>query len=404
MIENATLKGYLIANKDFTTVCEIYAADAVPGTDGFDPGTAIGRYAPVSGVEFMGESYTRLVQAFGTIKRTIGAEANTATVEFSNISREISTFEFDHGFEGLIMVIRLVSRGSSNDLDKSLVLFTGRCEKPTSGTKDSLSVTATWILGGQEVLIPRRKFTKEDQEGRTESDADFEGFVFIPQYGTTSYSVRVKRGGLWGLLGFKKTVHKTLAYSSYSDLDSNKCVPEVLGWSQLEGTHIAYDDVGSNIRVRTAFCEGPIADIANARSTDSRLPLSGTNYAETLGLTGAANAIGASWVGPGNYSRTACIVGQCDNSAVDEVEPAPDIVAGIQGRLMTIPDGSGDWTDDDEWTDNPAAHTRWLITVSDYFNLDENWIEDDDFYECFQFNNELIIDRSLNDFIFMVAG
>lgn len=404
MIDNPTLKTYLTDEDDFTTVCEIYSADAVPGATGFDPADAVGLYAAVKSVEFMGETYTRLVKKFGSIKRTIGAEANTATVEFSNVSREMSTFEFTHGFEGLIMVIRLVSRGSSADLDESLILFTGRCEKPLSGNKDSLSVTARWILGSQEVLIPRRKFTKEDQEGRVQTDPNFEGFIFMPQSGTVSYSERVRRTGIAGFFGFKKTVYKTLSYSSFSDLDSNKSVPEVFGVSQLMGTHIAYVDVGANLQVRTAFCEGPIEDIQNARSVDSSFPLSATNYAEAYGVVGAPNAIGPSLVGPGNYSRTAHIVGQCTNSAVNETDPAPDIVAVIMGRLMTIPNGSGAWVLTDEWTDNPAAHARFLITSEDYFQLDANWIDDVGFYVGYQFNDELIIDRSLSDFIYMVEG
>lgn len=405
MIDNPTWAAILATATDFSVVCEIYDADTVPTSDGFDPNDAIDCFAAVAGVSFFGVDYKCLVKKFGSVNRKLNTESNTASVDFCNLSNEIAQFEFAHGFEGLIKVIRLISRAQSVDLDTSQILFTGRCEKPTSGNKSSLSVKATWILGGTEVQIPRRKFSKEDQEGRTETDPEFEGFLFMPQYGTSTYSTRIKRGGILGFFGFKKTVQKTLSYSSHSDLDANRPLPEVFGVAQLLLQHIAYDDVGSYIRLRSAACEGEIFDIVNARSLDSRLPLdSGGWYAEALGLVGALNVDDPAWVAPGNYSRTAYIRSRALNSAVDEVEPAPDIAAVIYGRLMTIPDGSGDWVLDGEFTDNGTAHTRFVITSGDYYNLDANWIEDADAYESYQFNNEFIIDRSLTDFIFTVEG
>lgn len=403
MIENDDLQDILETATDLSVVCEIYAHDATPGTDGFDPSNAIGCFAAVNDVSFKGVDYERLVQRFSNIGRKITAESNTATVEFSNLDGQMAAFEFANGFEGLIMVIRLLSRSLSDDLTKTAILFTGRCEKPKSGNKESLSVTANWILGGLEVTVPRRKYAREDQEGRVPTDPEFEGFLFIPQTGTTNYSIRLPKTGfwnLWGLLGGKKYLQRTLHYSSYSDLDSTKPVPEVFGRAQLVLTHIAYADVGSNIQIRSAACEGPIYDIQNARSLDARMPLSGTDYAETMGLIGAANNIGPSWVGPGNYSKTALIIGKCTNSAVETVEPAPEIVAVILGRLMTIPDSSGDWVLDDEWSDNGAAHTRFIITSDDYYKLHENWVNDESFAEVYEFNNQYIIDRSLTDFMF----
>lgn len=404
MINNPAWAAILAVATDFSVVCEIYDADAVPSVDGFDPADAIDCFAAAAGVSFLGVNYKQLIKKFGVVNRNIGKEANTASTDFSNLSTEISQFEFANGFEGLIKVIRLISRSESTSLDLSQILFTGRCEKPTSGDKTTLSVKAGWIIGGTEVQIPRRKFSKDDQDGRVSADPDFEGFLFMPQYGTVSYSVRVKRGGIAGFFGFKKTVQKTLPYSSHSDLDANRPMPEVLGRSQILGLHIAYDDVGANIRIRTAFCEGPINDIANAYSINSLMPLSGTNYFEALGEVGAANLIGGSWVGPGNYSRTAQIVGQCSNSAVDVDEPAPDIVGIIEGRLMTIPDGSGDWVLDDEWSDNATAHTRFILTSEDYFKLDPAWIEEADATESYLYNAGLIIDRSLTDFVFAIQG
>lgn len=407
MIDNATWATILATAADLSVVCEIYQFNQTPTANGFDPNDAIDCFAAVEGITFEGVAYKCLVKKFGSVKRNLGKESNTASVEFCNLSNEIAQFEFTNGFEGLIMVIRLISRAGSTSLALSQILFTGKCEKPTSGNKASLSVKATWILGGLDVQIPRRKYTKEDQEGRTEDDPEFEGFNFMPQYGSTTYSIRngKKRGGIAGFFGFRKTAVKTLAWSSYSELDSNMPVAEVFGVVQIMGQHIAYADVGTEIRLRTAFCEGPIEDMVNVRSTDDRMPLDGVSYAECLGLVGAANTDDPGWGGTSGYfSRTAHIRGKTTNTTVEDVEPAPDIVGVIYGRLITIPDGAGDWVTADTFSDDPAAITRFILTNEHYFNLDENWIEDDDAYESWLFNKTLIIDRSLTDFVFLQQG
>lgn len=400
MIVNADWKSILASAADLSVVCEIYASDAVPDASGFDPNTAIGTYAAVNGIVFEGVEYARHIRKFNSVDRVLGEKTNTASVDFSNLDGTIAKFEFDNGFEGLIMVIRLISRQLSDALSKSQILFVGRCEKPSSASKDSLVVKANWILGGLEVTIPRRKFSKEDDEGRVPSDPEFEGFLFMPKTGTSTYSVRRSAGGILGLFGFKKTVQKTLQYSSYSNLDANKPLPEILGRTQIEFTHMAYDDTGTYLRMISAACEGPIKDFLNVRSTDSRLTLDAVAYAELYGLVGTANGIDPSWVGPGYYSRTAHIRARANNSTVESVEPAPQVVGQVLGRLMTIPDSSGDWTDTDEWSDNASAQVRWLLTDEHYFKLDAAWLDDAVFLAAYKYCDELIIDRSLSDFVF----
>jgi hypothetical protein len=116
MIENDDLKDILLTAMDVSVVCELYDSDTVPGVDGFDPDNAIECFSAVEGITFAGRDYKRLVQKFGSIKRTLTKEINSATVEFSNVSREISQFEFNYGFEGLILVIRMISRSMSTTL------------------------------------------------------------------------------------------------------------------------------------------------------------------------------------------------------------------------------------------------------------------------------------------------
>lgn len=404
MIDNPALQAILLTATDFSTVCEIYAADAVPSVDGFDPADAIDCFAAVSGITFGTRTYKKLVSNFGGIKRTIGDETNTATVTFSNRTREIAEFEFTNGFEGLILVVRLISRGLSVALSDSQVLFAGSCDKPKSGSSKSLTVSARSILSGQSVIIPRRKFTKEDAKGRESTDPEFEGFIVLPQTGSILYSTREKRGGILGWFGLKKTVRHTLQWSSVSDDLSGKSVPVVFGYAQILLTHVSYEDVGIAIRMKSAVCDGLIEDLINVRSLDTRLPLSPTSYAEFYGERGTANSLNQSWVTPGYFSRTAMLESQGDNSAIDVTDPAPDIVAIVKGLKLLTPDGSGDWVTK-QWTDNPAAVLYYLLVGTDwgpdYYSLNESWLDIDSFNEAYQYNQEMIFDLSSSDFIFI---
>ena len=400
MIQNENLKNILRTATDLSVVAEIYPADAVPTDDGFDPQSALGCYAAVSGIEFRGRQYQQLIRGFGGIKRTISEESNTASVEFDNLTREISSFEFQYGFEGLILVIRLLSRSRSIELSDSMILFAGVCEKPKSGNKERLSVTAKFILGALEVEMPRRKFSPDDPEGRTPDNPLFEGFIHIPRYGTSTYSVRQRRGGLLGLLGFKKTVTKTLQWSSYSDIDATRDVPEVFGRAQMAGIHLGYADVGTYLQITTAYCEGEIEDFVNVRSADPQFPLDFGSYSEQYGLPGG-NDPDTSWVAPGRYSRTAYIRCKAVNSAVDVNDPAPEVIAVVLGKKIFTPDlTSGVWNLT-KWSDNPAAVTRFVLTSPDYYKLAANWIDDVSFFEAYKFNDEILFDTSYSDLLFV---
>lgn len=403
MIDNAALTSILQDADDISLVVELYSADTTPSTDGFDPGDALGCFAAVAGITFRGRNYSPIVERFGSIKRTISKEINSTSVTFNNLDRAVAQFEFQYGFEGLIMVIRLLSRGESVLLTDTQILFVGRCEKPTSGSKENLQVSAKFVVGSLDVRIPRRKFGPDDNEGRTSDNPEFEGFIFMPQEGVLSYNRIEKRGGFLGWWN-KKEVRVTEQYSSYTNYNANKSLPEAFGKIQMLGTLMAAADVGIAIRMRVAFCEGPIEGIENARSTDTSLPLSPTSYAEVLGEVGTANGPDDPlWIAPGLYSRTAHIRCQADNSALDSNDPAPDVAAVILGRKVYVPDSGGAWVTY-QWSDNPAAVVRFLLTDSNYYRLDGNWIEDAYFTTAYDDCAELIFNTSVDDFIFTEEG
>lgn len=195
----------------------------------------------------------------------------------------------------------------------------------------------------------------------------------------------------------------TIQWSSYSNLDANKSVPEVLGAAQMLGALVGAVDTGPQVRMRVAFTEGEIDGFVNVRSTEDAFPLNLTSYAEMLGKIGALNIDDPAWVGPGNYSRTSMIRCQVDNSALDVEDAAPDVAAVIRGRLLEIPNTSNVWSGS-VWSDDAAAHIRFLYTAPNYCNLNEAWIDDDSFGDSFWFNNEYIFNSEVSDFTFVDEG
>lgn len=398
MIDNPALQAILASASDISTVCEIYSSDATPAD--FDPVNAIGLYATVDGITFRGQTYQKLISSFGTIHKTLNKDVNTASVTFSNVTREIADFEFNgHGFEGAIMVIRILSRSQSVALTDTKIEFAGRCDKPTSGSKTSLTVQAKGIIGSLDVMIPRRKFVPEDPEGRVQSDPEFEGFVFMPEYGTLTFTRRERRGFLF--FHWHHTVVETLQYSSVSNIDASKSLPEIFGRAQIEGILIGGKDVGSYLQTRTAFCEGEIYSMTNIRILDSQL----TDAAHTIhyGKVGVLNTDDPTYVAPGYYSRTAEYRANLANSSIGVTDAPPGIAALIQGRMMIIPT-AGVWGGSPVWTDNPWAHIRSTLLDPNYYNLDGDWVNDSKFAAEFDFTAELIYNSELSDFTFVDAG
>lgn len=404
MIVNSALETIFTNATDISLVAEIYGTDEVPGANGFDPVDAIDCFAAVDGITFRGQTYKQLVTNFGRVTRGTGPEVPTTSVTFSNVSREVADFEFNGvGFEGLILVLRFLSRSQSVALTDTKIEFVGRCDKPDDGDKEEISVSAKSMTGSIEVFIPRRKFGPDDLEGRAASHPEFEGFIFMPTYGTVTYSRREKKGGFLGWWN-KKWVRHTLAWSSYSNIDANKSVPEVFGATQLLAVLIGAADVGIYIQMVVAWCEGEVSGpvAGTVRSIDPELPLDST-MTHHYGKVGVLNGDGPGWVANAYYSRTANSRLRADNSAIDVNEAAPDVAAVIKGRLMKIPNTSNVWGSF-VWTDDPAAHVRFLYTDPNYYNLNEAWIDDDDFGDSYWFNNEYIFNSEVSDFTFVDEG
>lgn len=403
MITNPALKDILITGDDFAALVEFYPADAKPP---FHPSEALLRFSSVAGINFLGQPYELKVKRWGNVRRQITQENNQCQIELSNLDNEVALFEFETGFEGLIMVVRIISRELSDDTSKAIIAFVGSCKAPNTASRESMSITALQVIGSIQLEIPRRKFSYYDEDGRPPEDKYFEGFRFAPQYGAIEYSKRKR--GLWNLLMpllIKKRLG-SLNWSSYSDLDSEKFVPAVFGRAQLAGSHVAYADIGTTIRMTTAFCEGPIAFFTNLRPDDLRFSIQlpvveRKGYRAGEGTPQQLPHPDSNWVGNGYYSKTAMIYADAKGSNVLETDPAPIIISVILGSLVAVP-VAGVWQEESvDWSDNPAAIARHLFTSPDYFRLGSDWVNDESFLEVYDYCNEIIFDPSFSDLIYV---
>jgi hypothetical protein len=405
---------------DISPVIEIYDPATLPGDLGFDPADALLCLASVSGITFRGRTYARYVTTFDDVTRTLGPSFNSFTFSLDNSDRAIAAFVLSQplGIEGFHVVYRYLSRSESVNLDDSMALFTGRLEKPVNFDRSTneAQFSAKQHLGTVDQEFPRRKYGATDLEGRAPDDVLFEGFIFRPQNISVTFQEKERRSGLLGLFGFSHKVTRTLAYSSYSNLDANTVVPEMLGRSQITGQVLAAVDAGALIFAIYGWTEGPIEGYANHRTLSSQLI--NTNVFSRFGELGNTGDPGREQVPiggggaanyPGNtyYSRTSWTAEVFSGTEIGTQDEAPDVANTIIGRRVPLPDGSGDFlpTNGDDFdfkfTDNPIYLVRWLLTVKHGFNLPAEFIDDAATLASAAYCNHYLEDRANTDRVFI---
>lgn len=425
MASDAILNVLRLGVRDLSLVLEIYASDTVPGTDGFDPADAELCLSDVSGITFAGQLYQRYVTKWGDVSRTISPTFNSFTFSLDNSSETqhyIAAWVLSqtHGVAGFHVVLRVISRSQSVDLADSYVWFVGRLEKPVDAKRPEISFSAKSHIGSLDQDFPRRKFGPDDSEGRLQTDPLFEGFLFSPQQIQVNYQDRVSKGGLLGLLGFKKNVTRTLAYSSYSDVDSNTYVPEVLGRTQIEPKVLGGVDEGTRILAVLGWCEGPIYGYSNHRILTPNFTFqpvaSGTNPGERYGEEGGSTIPGREQVpnavtqfpGDGYYSYLAATWEAYLGSKNENQDPVPGRASLIIGRIIPTPtDGEfPDYSDSTvlRFSDNPSYLSRWLLTVHHGFNLPPGFIDDDVCIETAGYCDHFLEDEANTDRVFVEQG
>jgi hypothetical protein len=367
---------------------ELYAPSALPGVDGFDPDDALLRVADTA-ITFFGNPYARYVESVGIVNRTITKKFNTVSIQLNNMDRTMAAFVLDNPLEGMFCVIRLVSgEFTATTLVDSFVVFTGKCEKPFDANNETLTISAKQYIGSVDEEVPWRTFSPDDELGRATTDVLFEGFLFSAKPGIVTYKERIRRGGIAGIFGLKKTVTRTLQFSNHQGVEVDKPVPLILGRAQVQLLPIAYIDAGGQINAIFAVSEGPIKAFfdqrvitggfefasvhdGNPEVDQYRFGYPGNTNGQVLFLDNLTGGI----PGNGYYSNTAMFSTAFYGTEVSQDDPAPEVIMVIMGQIVAVPDGSQAFTLTD-WTDNPAFLTRWLLTHSRAFNLNAAFIND----------------------------
>lgn len=376
---------------------EFYEPDYIPGASGFDPDDAIEKFAAQT-ITWNGNAYRREVISRGDILRNMREKTNSVTLTFSNISRYLATLAQSQQIEGLFLVIRCVVPSVTDD---SIVLFVGRCDKPSDIDKQTFTLTARQDFGNINQEIPPRVFEAEDPQGRTPDDPLYEGFRILPLSGSFSIPVTTASTSFFGrLFGRKKTTMQTRQWSSLDETPYGSVVPMMFGRCQMELIPIMFADIGSALIGVWVVGEGRVDTFSTVTVRSERLVLVTQRSAYgDLGGTGTNNvAVNPSTypqgqIAHGYLSRTAYAVLSITGSTGEIVDEAPPITALVRGQRIPVPNSSGVWAGE-VWSNNPVDIARFILTDSRLVRIDSGFMEDTVNWITHQHCDEALIDES----------
>lgn len=369
---------------------EFYASDYTPGASGFDPNDAEETFAAET-ITHNGIAYRREVIGRGDISRNFGEKTNQCTLTFSNIDRYLATWAQTTQIEGKFCVIRAVVPSVTDD---SVVLFVGRCDKPSDIDKKEFTLSVRQDFGNINQELPPDKFIAEDPNGYLPGNLLYEGFRFIANGGTFSWTTREVSPSLLGsLLGRRRTVQHSEQYSSLDLTPYGEVVPEVFGRCQMQGIPIMFQDDGYWLETLHVWCKGPISSIDNIQQRDKAFfgMFDILSHTGEIGGTGAASVRGGAtphlggnltedfrFPGAGVFSKTAysgisILQGATDGPIV--ISDPPVIVGLIRGRDVDLPDSAGVYNTSN-WSDNPVHIARFILTNSRFVNINSAFMED----------------------------
>jgi hypothetical protein len=399
------------SNKSVLELFEFYS----PDEEVFEPQHAIKTYAKTT-IFWGGRTYTRHVLSRSGAKRYLERDTNTVTVSFGTNSEEMVRFMTSYRIEGMWLQIRRISLDVPNE---STIVFGGRCAKPDDkgGT-----ITAKQEIGGG-AKIPARKtvfqcpltfkgkaclggqvMSQKSAAYQTAARCDkssrqcvdygnfdnFGAFRFLPVYGNFTYTTtEVKRL----LLFFTKKKTRTVSapWSSVSDVNQDAVIPEVGGVTQVECVPLMHADTGTNVKPLQAVADGEIDGIFNVRQQDKQYLPNFINYQAALGKWGTdGQPASGLFTGAGKFSGTAWLEYEVTGSdPADANDASPTTVAVVRGRVVPLPDPTGDWTLRG-WTDVGPALLRFYLTEMGRHPASQ--INNDGLLQAFIDCNEPVID------------
>lgn len=396
----------------FVELVELYAS----AEEIFEPVNALARWA-TSPITFQALDYSRRVKERGAISYYRDKTINSVTVTLGNLDRYMTGFMRDNRIQGMTLRLRVVSRAVP---DESLVLFTGKCDKP--GRNPGI-ITAKQDYGSNQPLL-RRNLTvlcplRHDFKGEAcrggvplasksaaykaamdcdgsfnaciarENTENFQGGRFIPINGTFSYTVEeTKRFLLFFSRKKKRTV--SAPYSSVADFTEDTFIPEAAGTIQVQGVPLMHADTGAQVRFIDGLCDGP-ADVFGAKINDKAY-LPGIDSAHiSPGLWGSqGQPQSVQFPGAGTFSGITWIEGKADGSnPADANDTSPTISAVLRVKKFLTPDATG-MIITQGYTDSGPLMLRWYLINRGNVRISE--LDDEAFIQAAIKCNEPVID------------
>lgn len=379
------------------TLVEWYEPTYVPGVNGFDPASAIEKFAGQT-ITWNGIAYRRSLESHGDVNRSMGEKTNSTSFQFSNIDRYPATVAQARTIEGTYCVKRIIAPSVTDD---SLVPFVGRNDKPGDIDKKSFPLTARQDFGNINQEIPPRLFVADDPDGRTPSDPLYKGFRIMALTGSFSMPVTTASTGFFGrLFGKKKTTMQSQQWSSLDETPFGSVVPMHFGRVQVEGVPLFFADIGYNLIGLWALGEGRIDSIYNTTVRDSRFLLQterdafgdpGGTLTNQYAINPSVYPQGA--INHGYLSDTAYVVLSMYGSAGDVVDDVPVVTSLIRGLRIPVPNSSGVYASS-AWSDNPVNIARFILTDPRLVGINAGFMEDSVNYLTSLHCDEPLIDDS----------
>ena len=282
-------------------VYEFYASTYVPHpTNGFEPASAVEKFASET-LTWNAIAYRREAVSRGDISKSMAEKINQCSLTFSNVSRYCATWASTTQIEGLFVVIRCVVPSVTDD---SIVLFVGRCSKPSDIDKSRFTLNVNQDFGSINQEIPPREFTAEDPAGRTPSDPLYEGFRLTALSGSNAIPVQVPSTSFFGrLFGRQRTEYRTQQWSSLDGTPYGSVLSIIFGRCQMELIPIFFADIGYALIGVWVVGEGRVDDTTPVRVRDSRFLIVTTE--PHMGDPGGTGTNNVTTSGPINHGYSA---------------------------------------------------------------------------------------------------
>jgi phage-related protein len=372
------------------------------------PANAEKRFAATE-IEWLGWKYEQQAITRSDISKFIDGRFNNVTITLSNVDRTVATWLSTIDLDGYRVIIRCISRSVDND---SINLGTFRCDNPDDSNNTTVSISCKQDLGsinndlpftiiqekcplefkGTECLagqlLGSKSATYQAATVCNKSNRQCDQYGNLPAFQghyfngvTGNFKVSQRRGGAGGAalsligLGNKRV---TKQYSSQDDTPRGKPWPMGLGRTQIELVLLQSADTGEYLAGQWSPGEGEIGKFLNLRPVSAGWASTFQALATHRGKYGfdAEQAPAGFFTSTGQrHSHKAFVEATIKGDNPDTGDPAPTLVSVI--LWIKIPTWNGSSFSGEDWTDDPIAHVRYLLTEIRGLGYSTAWIDDE---------------------------